>query len=146
MKYVKTIQRQLNSLLVDSFAVIGLSLGLDLKKWYGTYDHKPDVSWERTAEKMLFNLAFNGSTQNIELLLQMVISVNQFSIHGAVADMIKELPVGQRVVGKPAAPGQLDEVEILTQPPLAEKNTSGDLKNCQKFRSYPNYAPKQVWD
>ena len=45
---------------------------------------------------------------DIELLLQMVISVNQLSIHGAVADMNEKLPVGQRAVGKPKAPGQLD--------------------------------------
>ena len=50
----------------------------------------------------------------------MVISVNQLSIHGAVADMCCELPVGQRAVEKPKAPGQLDKVEILTQLPLAE--------------------------
>ena len=119
------------------------------KKRNGTYDCKPDGSWNRTAEKMLQNFAgsghpifrctsvfergelrskgggqtsihFNGSTQNIELLLQMVISVNQLSLYGAVADMIAELPVGQRAVGKPIAPGQLDKVEILTQLPLAE--------------------------
>ena len=34
--------------------------------------------------------------------------------------MIEELPVGQRAVVKPKAPSQLDKVEILTQPPLAE--------------------------
>ena len=34
--------------------------------------------------------------------------------------MIEEFPVGRRAVGKPKAPGQLDKVEILTQPPLAE--------------------------
>ena len=119
------------------------------KKWYGTYDHKPDGSWDRIANKMLQNFAeinhavcrgtsalergelrskgsgkksihFNGSTRNIELLLQIVISVNQLSICRAVADMIEELPVAQRAVGKPKAPGQLDKVEILTQPPLAE--------------------------
>ena len=85
------------------------------KKWYGTYDCKPDGSWNRTAEKMLQNFAgsghpifrctsalergelrskgggktsiqFHGSTQDIELLLQVVISVHQLSIHGAVAD------------------------------------------------------------
>ena len=100
------------------------------KKWYGTYDCKPDGSWDRTTTKMLLNFAgsghpvfrgtsalergelrnkgsekkalhFNGSTQNIELLLQMVISVNQLSIFGAVANMIEEIPVGQRAVGKP---------------------------------------------
>ena len=119
------------------------------KKWYGTYDHKPDGSWDRTAEKMLLNFAetkhpifrgtsalervdlrskgggeksihFNGSTQNIELLLQMVISVNQLSIYGAVAGMIEELPVGQKAPVNTAAPGQLDKEEILTQPPSAE--------------------------
>ena len=119
------------------------------KKWYGIYDHKPDVSWDRTAEKMLLNFAetkhpiffgtsvlergdlrrkgggkksihFNGSTQNIELLLQMVISVNQLTIYGAVAGMIEELPVGQKAPVNLAAPGQLDQEEILTEPPSAE--------------------------
>ena len=42
------------------------------------------------------------------------------SVSGAVADMIEELPVGQRVVGKPKGPRQLDKVEILTQPYRAE--------------------------
>ena len=99
------------------------------KKWCGTYNHKPDGSWNRTAEKMLQNFKdsghpifrctsplergelrskdsgkksvhYNGSTQNIELLLQMVISVNQLSIYGAAADMIEELPVGQKARGQ----------------------------------------------
>ena len=30
------------------------------KKWYGTYDCKPDGSWNRTAEKMLQNFAGSG--------------------------------------------------------------------------------------
>ena len=51
----------------------------------------------------------NGSSQNVELLLQMAIFVNQLSIDGEVADMIEEKPVGQKVPGKPAAPGQLDK-------------------------------------
>ena len=55
------------------------------------------------------SIHFNGSTQNIELLLQVVISVNQLSIYGAVADMIEELPVGPKAPGNTAAPGQLDK-------------------------------------
>ena len=66
------------------------------------------------------SIHFNRSTQNNELLLQIVISFNQLSLYGAVADMIEELPVGQRAPAKPAASGQLDKQEILTQPPLAE--------------------------
>ena len=102
------------------------------KKWYGTCDCKPDGSWNRTAEKMMENFAgsghpifrgtsafgerriktqrrrkyiitLDGSTQNIELLLQMVISIHQLSLYGAVADMIEELPVGRRAPGKPVA-------------------------------------------
>ena len=150
MKYVKTIPRQLNSMLVDFPRGHWCFLGPGSEnKWYGTYDYKPDGAWVRTAEKMLLTFAetdhpgfrgssalergdsrskgsgnrsihFNGSTQNIELLLQMVIFVNHLSIYGAVADMIEELPVGQRAVGEPKARGQLGKVEILTQHPLAQ--------------------------
>ena len=78
----------------------------------------------------------------------MVISVNQLSIYGAVADMIEECPVGQRAPWKPAASGQLAKQEILTQLPLAVmqanderqgircKNTSNDLKNSQKVEVF----------
>ena len=39
----------------------------------------------------------------------------QLSIYGAVADMIEELPVGQRAVVKPKAPDQLDKMYDLAQ-------------------------------
>ena len=123
-------------------------------KWYGTYECKPDGSWNRTAQEMLQNfegsghlmfrctsaldrgelrskgggktsIHFNGGTQNIELLLQMVISVNQLSLYGAVADVIEELPVCHRDLEKPVASGQLDKQGILTQPPLAEVVVDG---------------------
>ena len=118
------------------------------KKRYGTYDRKPDGPWDRTAEKMQQNFArsghrvfrgtsalergelrskesgkksihFNASTQNIELLLQMVISVNQLSIYGAAAEMIEELPVDQRAPEKPAASDQMEQ-ENLAQLHLTE--------------------------
>ena len=97
---------------------------------------------------------FNGTTENIELLLQMVISVNQLRLYGAVVDMIEELQVGHRAVEKLVASDQMEQ-EILTQPHLAEvqanksdretycKITSEDLRDYQKTRSYPDYAPKQ---
>ena len=119
----KTVKEYAERFLRGHWSFLGLG---SEKKWYGTCDCKPDGSWSRTAEKMLQNFAgsghpvfrgtsalergesrskgsgkksthFNGSTQNIELLLQMVISVNQLSLYGAVADMIEELPVGQKV-------------------------------------------------
>ena len=131
--------------LVDSLAV---GPGSE-RKWRGIYDHKTDGSWDRTAEKMLLNfeetnhavfrgtialvrgeirckgsgkklIHFNDSTQNIELLLQTVISVNQLSMHGTVADMIEEIPVGQSALVKLVASCQLEKVEILTSPLFAE--------------------------
>ena len=65
------------------------------------------------------SIHFNGSTQNIELLLQIVISVNQLSLYGAVADLTKELPDDQRAPGKHVALDQMEQ-EIITQPPFAE--------------------------
>ena len=76
----------------------------------------------RSKEGGKTSIHFNGSTQIIELILQ-IISVNQLSI-GAVAEKIEELPVGQKAPGKPAAPGQLDKQEILTQLPLAEMHAN----------------------
>ena len=60
MKYVETIQRQFNRMFVDSVAVTGLSLGLDLKR-SGTEltRSKTDGSWDRIAGQMLLN--FSGS-------------------------------------------------------------------------------------
>ena len=152
------------------------------KKWY---DCKPDGSWSRTAEKILQNFAgsghpifrcasalergplrskeggnttfhFTASVENVRLLLNMVMSVNQLSLYGAVADMIAELPDDQRTAGLPVALDQMEQ-EILTRPPIAEVQAnderqgnllqdyeSEDLKVYQKTRSYPNWAPIQV--
>ena len=91
------------------------------QKWYETFSHKPDGSWDRMAEEMMKNFSrsahpifrassafergelrskggrrksihFNGSTENIELLLRTVISANQLSIYGAIADLCDEIP------------------------------------------------------
>ena len=158
-------------MLADSLAVTGLSKGLGLKRSgteltilnqtdLGQNCRKKDTAfrtnltsdipcYQRLGKKRLGStgggkttMHFNGSTENIELLLQMVISVNQLSIYGAVADMFEELAVGQKAPVKPAAPGQLDKVEILAPPRLAEYEQR--FEKCQKTRSYPNYAPKQV--
>ena len=77
------------------------------------------------------SIHFNGSTENIELLLHMVFSVNQLSLYGAVADMIAALPVDQRVPGKSVASGQLDRQEIFTQPLLAEMQANDERQGNQ---------------
>ena len=53
---VYTIHRQLQNMLANSLAVIGLSWGLDQKK-NGTepFSHKPHQSWDPMAEEMMDN-------------------------------------------------------------------------------------------
>ena len=86
------------------------------EKWYATLAHKPDGLWNKVAEEMLFIFAESGhpvfrgtSAQSRgplkskdggkkqryiktaeptmgELLLRIIVSVYQLTIHGAVAD------------------------------------------------------------
>ena len=107
-----------------------MALGSE-KKWYGTYSDKPVGDWVEIAELMMLNFAesghpifratsslergelrskakgkksihFNDSEETIELILPAVISVNQLSINGAVADLCKELSKDSEVAGKRA--------------------------------------------
>ena len=64
-------------------------------------------------------ILFTVSDDNVQLLLKMVISVNQLSLYGAVADLIRELPDDQRAPRKLVALDQMEH-DILTQPPFAE--------------------------
>ena len=45
----------------------------------------------KSKEKGMNSIQFNGSDETIELILRTVISVNQFSVYGAVADLCGEL-------------------------------------------------------
>ena len=91
------------------------------------------------------SIHFKGSTENVELLLQMVISVNQLSLYGAAADMIQELSVGRRAPGKPVAPGQLDKQEILTQLTLAEVQ-SNEERQGNLLQEYEQQFEKLLED
>ena len=156
------------------------------EKWYGTYTDKPDESWDKVAEDMMINFSdsghpifrassafergelrsngrgkksihFNGSEETIELILRTIISVNQLSIYGAIADLCDEVPKDIRAPGKPAAPDHLEKMEIPTGPSTEETQTNAEQRrnlvqehkrnsnNCQKTRNYPNYVLMRVW-
>ena len=57
------------------------------------------------------SIHFNGSHDNIELLLRRVISANQLSIYGATADSCNEV---LKDAVKPAAPNHLETMEVPT--------------------------------
>ena len=142
----------------ESRTDIGRFLGLGSeKKWNGTYSDKPDGDWDTTAELMMLNFAdsghpvfratsalervelrskgkgrkcgpFNGSVENIELILRTVISVNQLSIYGAVADLCRELSKDSEVSAKLAANEDLESMEILRELPIADPHTNAELQ------------------
>ena len=66
---------------------------------------------------------FNGSEENIELLLCTIISANQLSVFGAIADLCRELSKDSMASEKPEAHDHLETMEILTEPPTADSHT-----------------------
>ena len=114
-KIVLLMLTELQSMLEDSRKDIGSE-----KKCYGTHVSKPDGEWDKTVEDIMLNSAesghpkfratsalergdlkskgkgiksihFNGGDDTIDLILQTIVSVNQLSVYGAVADLCKEL-------------------------------------------------------
>ena len=107
--------------------------------WYRTYSEKPGGVWDRTAEDTMLEFAetihpmsvlpvslkevnyeakegskktihFNGSEQNVDLILRTVMSANQLSIYGAVADI-----------------DPLETMEIPTSDPGTDEQRRGNL-------------------
>ena len=70
------------------------------------------------------SIHFNGSDETIELILCRTISFNQIIIHGAGADLCKELARDSSSAGKPAANDNLESMVIPTEFPTA--NTFSD--------------------
>ena len=58
------------------------------------------------------SIHFNGSNENIELLLRTVISAKQFSIYGAITDLCDEIAKRIRLRGNLQHISILEKVEI----------------------------------
>ena len=91
---------------------------------------------------------FTGSNENIELLLHIVISANQLSIYGAIADLCDEVPKRIRLAGHPAsslalgklaAPKHLEKVEIPTVLSEAEYSTDEQLWGNRRQEHEQNF-------
>ena len=70
------------------------------------------------------SMQFNGDDENIELLLRAVISANQPSAYGVVADLCKELSEDSWAPVKPEAPDHLETMEIPAGPSIEETHTN----------------------
>ena len=71
---------------------------------------------------------FDGSIDNIELLLRTMISANQLSIYGAIADLCNELSEDLWAPEKPAAPDHWETMEIPTDFSKAENSTNAQQR------------------
>ena len=109
-----------------------------MKKWYGSYDGIPSGYWTQNSGKMQLNfkksghpifrctcaleegqlrnkeggkttIHFTAYEENVQLLLKVVMSVNQHSLHGAIADMIQGLREDQVAPGRPVASDQTEQ-------------------------------------
>ena len=65
------------------------------------------------------SIHFNGSDETIELILCTVVSVNQLSIYGAVADLCKESARDSPSAGKPPEDENLQSMVVPTEFPNA---------------------------
>ena len=103
----------------------------------------------RSKRKGNKSIHFNGSEEIIEMILRAVISVNELSIYGAVADLCSELSKNPRVSGKLDANENLETMEIPAELPIADPHTDAELhgnllqdyeRKFEKTRNYPNCA------
>ena len=74
------------------------------------------------------SIHFNDSDENIELLLRTVISANQLSVYGSIADLCAEVPKDPWAPGKPAAPDHLEKMEIPTNLSISENSTNAQQR------------------
>ena len=101
-------------------------------------------------------MRFNGSEGTIELLLRTIISVNQPSMYGAVADLCKELSRDSEVAGKLAANEDSESMEnlqnfllLILTPTRSRRETCCKImsvisNNSLMIRNCPNCAPTPV--
>ena len=102
-----------------------LGLGSE-KKWYGTYSDKPDGDRDKTTERMMFERKRRKGKKSVHFRGSEVISANQLSIHGAVADLCKELSKDSNASGKLDAHENLETMDFFIEPPVADPHIDAE--------------------
>ena len=139
------------------------------KKWYFTYIDRPQGEWDRVAELMMIRFGesehpvflkskggeklslhscVDGDT--IETVFRTIISVNQLSTYGAVAEMCEENNTCQTKTERPVLAGQSDpqfapaNLLIMTPGPSIEIPAQGKLLHKHKERVETLPQPDQL--
>ena len=145
------------------------------KKWYGTHVSKSNGEWNKTAEVMMLNFAeighpvfratsalerkikkvksverspFTATVVMTPFILRTVISVNQLSVSGAVADLCKELdPDSRNQIEGEICESLVTPTDILQASAISQSSTSlaqGDL--LQEYdRKFAELLDDQKW-
>ena len=111
------------------------------KKWYSTYDSKPQGEWDRVAEQMMMEFSESGhpvfratsplsrgtlksrgggqlsihycaDSGTIETVFRTIISVNQLSIYRAVSNLCEECKTCHVRTGRPVLAGHSDPLFV----------------------------------
>ena len=133
-----------------------LGLGSE-KKWYSTYNKRPQGEWDRVAELMMIkfresghpvfrakskgsgklSIHFCADGDTIETVFRTTISVNQLRIYGADSDLCEEYSACQARTERPVLAGQSDPLFepsslLMTTPtPSTEVPAQEDLLQQQ---------------
>ena len=91
------------------------------------------------------SIHFNGSDETVDLFFRTIISVNQLSVYGAVADLCGQIGRDSRGMGKPGATENLESMviptEFLDANPISQTDAQVQgnmLRECeQKFAELP---------
>ena len=120
-----------------------LGPGLE-KKWYSTHDSKPQGEWDRVAELMMITFSESGPGHPVfcatsllprgtlksrgsgQLFFRTIISVNQFSIYGAVSDLCEEYKTCHVRTGRLVLAGQSDPLFVPTSSLMKTPTPSTD--------------------
>ena len=143
------------------------------KKWYSISEDSPQGIWETIAERMMLEFAVSGcpifrvtsplsrghlkskgrgklsihyvaDQETIETIFRIIVSANQVSLHGAVAEMCEEYESLPERAGRPVVMGQSSSSfvlsEIKTEVPLENgdptyqnfllQNMENELRSC----------------
>ena len=126
-KSVLRILLQLRIMLANYCPDIGHSWDAEF------YSERWNGDWDKTAERELRSKGkgknsfhYNDSEETTELILSTIISVNQLSIYGAVADLCKELTDDSEVSGNSAPNQDSESMEIPTELPIADPHTNAE--------------------
>ena len=80
----------------------------------------------KSTVKGVKSIHFNGTDDTIELILRTVISVNQLSVYGAVADLCRELARSSRGTENPPVNENLESIVMPTEFPTANPISQTD--------------------